>query len=493
MGRRGGAEGGSANEDLFALAVARHQAGAVAEAEKLYRRVLQRDSGHLGARCNSAQALHHLGKLDAAVRAYRWVIARGVSASEIHNGLGMALQELDRQDDAIAAYRHGIVCHPGNADLFNSLGIALRSGDRLDAAIAAYRRALSVAPGHALAHFNLGNIYRELGHLGQAIDCYRQALALRPDSGSAHHNLAMAMLAAGDLAAGWDEFEWRRADPRRQSRHFEGAEWQGERKDGKTLLLYAEEGLGTTIQFVRYAQLAADRGVDVTLEVQAPLVGLLPRLPGVGRVIAAGEALPPYDAHCSLLSLPRIFKTDLQTIPASVPYLFADPALTAAWRDRLADLRGLKVGIAWRGNPHHVRDRHRSLDLAWFLDLLDRPEIDVVSLQKDFSPAEIPSRHRQMRFTEVGRSLTDFAATAALCVNLDLVIAVDTAVCHLAGALGIPVWTLIDAAPDWRWLIGRADSPWYPTMRLFRQAKPGDWRDVGEQVSQALARFSLPR
>jgi Tfp pilus assembly protein PilF len=487
--RRGEAGRGPGAEDLFAAALARHQAGLVVEAEKLYRQVLQRDSAHLGARCNIAQALHHLGKLDAAARAYLWVIARGTNAPELHNGLGMVLQELGRQDDAIAAYRRGLAYNPGNADLFHSLGIALRARDCLDEAIGAYRRALSVAPTHALAHFNLGNAYRELGDLDRSIGCYRQCLSLRPDFGAAHHHLAMALLAKGDLAAGWGEFEWRRDDVRRQRRRFAGREWQGERQEGARLLLHAEEGLGTSLQFVRYAPMAAALGLEVTLEVQAPLVRLVSGLPGVHRTIAAGDDSPPHDLQCSLLSLPRIFKTDLQTIPASIPYLSADPVLAAAWRVRLADCRGLKVGIAWRGNPHHLRDRKRSLDLAWFLDVLDRPGLDVISLQKDFTRAEFPPGGDPARLIDLSRSLSDFADTAALIVNLDLVISVDTAVCHLAGALGIPVWTLIDFAPDWRWLMRRSDSPWYPTMRLFRQARLGEWRDVAGQIKDALSGF----
>jgi Tfp pilus assembly protein PilF len=485
--RRGEAGRGPVAEDLFALAVARHQAGSVAEAEKLYRQVLQRDSGHLGARCNIAQALHHLGKLEAAARAYLWVIARGTNAPEIHNGLGMALQELGSPGDAIGAYRRGLAYNPASADLFHSLGIAYRARDGVEEAIAAYRRALALAPAHALAHFNLGNAYRELGHIDRSIGCYRDCLSLRPDFAAAHHHLAMALLAKGDLAVGWEEFEWRRDDVRRQKRSFAGPEWRGERQEGARLLLYAEEGLGTTLQFVRYAPMAAARGFEVTLEVQAPLVRLVSGLPGMHRTIAAGDDSPPYDVRCSLLSLPRLFRTDLQTIPASVPYLAPDPVLAAAWRDRLADRGGLKVGIAWRGNPHHLRDRKRSLDLAWFLDVLDQPGLDVISVQKDFTRAEFPAGRDLARFAELGRSLSDFADTAALLVTLDLVISVDTAVCHLAGALGIPVWTLIDFAPDWRWLTGRSDSPWYPTMRLFRQTRLGEWGDVAEHVRDELS------
>jgi len=493
---RRGAGGGPAVDELFAQAVARHEAGAVAEAEKLYRAVLQRDSGHLGARCNIAYALHHLGNLEAAARAYLWLVSRGVQSPEIQNGLGMALQELGRPAEARAAFRRGLVCHPESPHLLNSLGIALRSDDhRLDEAISAYRRAVSVDSAHGLAHLNLGNAYREQGELALSIGCYRQCLSLRPDFGAAHHNLAMALLSKGDFAAGWEEFEWRRTDVRRmgQSRDLAGPEWRGEPIEGGKLLLYAEEGLGTTIQFARYAPLAAARGLEVTLEVQEPLAGLVSSLPGV-RTIAAGQVVPSYDAHCSLLSLPRLFKTDLQTIPASTPYLSADPARIAAWREKkMADRQGLTVGIAWRGNPHHMRDRKRSLSLAWFLDRLDRPGIDVVSLQKDFTRAEFPSSRERTRFLDAGRDLTDFAETAALVATLDLVISVDTAVCHLAGALGVPVWTLLDHAPDWRWLLDRSDTPWYPAMRLFRQSKPGDWDGVAEQVAKELAGFNPRR
>ena len=475
--------------ELFAQAVARHQAGAVGEAEKLYRAVLQRDSGHLGARCNIALALHQAGRLDAAVKSYLWAVARGVTAAEIHNGLGMALQELGREDEAVAALRRGIAIQPGDASLFNSLGIAYRRQNRLGEALAAYGRTLAVEPAHVLARLNAGNAYREQGRLDQAIEAYRQCLRLRPDLGDAHHNLAMALLARGDFQEGWDAFEWRAAISRKAGRvrAFTGPEWQGESGAGQRLFLYAEEGIGDTIQFVRYARMAAERGFRVTLEVQEPLLRLVTGLPGIERVIAAGTEIPPYDLRCSLLSLPRVFRTDLATIPAEIPYLSADPAVTEAWRAKLADKKGLKVGIAWRGNPQHLRDRQRSLSLAWFLDRLDRPEIDIVSLQKDFAWAEFPKTSDKARFMEAGRGLADFADTAGLVANLDLVVTVDTSVCHLAGALGVPVWTLIDFANDWRWMTERADTPWYPSMRLFRQDRPGDWEGVARRLEDELS------
>jgi len=464
--------------DLFAQAVARHQAGAVEEAEKLYRAVLQRDSAHLGARSNLAQALHYLGRLDAAAKAYLWLVARGVAAPEIHNGLGMALQELGRRDEALQALRRGLVIQPGDAGLLNSFGISLRSRNRFDEAVAAYRRVLSIDSKHILALLNLGNAYREQGKLDLAIEAYRNCIRLRPDLADAHHNLAMALLTRGDFAEGWDEFEWRTAISRRagRTRSFSGPEWQGEAAAGQRLFLYAEEGLGDTIQFVRYARMAADRGLTVTVEVQESLVRLMSGLPGVERIIAVGSEIPPYDFRCSLLSLPRIFKTDLASIPGDCPYLSAD---------RTAG-KGRRIGIAWRGNPNHLRDRQRSLSLAWFLDMLDMPDIEIVSLQKDFSWAEFPKSHDRSRFIDAGRAFTDFADTAAAMAGLDLVIAVDTSVCHLAGALNVPVWTLIEYASDWRWLAGRTDTPWYPSMRLFRQDRPGDWSGVAAQVKEAL-------
>jgi hypothetical protein len=296
----------------------------------------------------------------------------------------------------------------------------------------------------------------------------------------------MALLAAGEMAEGWKEYEWRWRTPLMFAvrRRFTQPAWDG--GGGGTLLIHAEQGLGDTLQFCRYATLAAARGARVILEVQAPLVRLLRSLPGAGAVIARGEALPDFDVHAHMLSLPHIFGTTLETISAATPYLTADPADSETMRIRLGQKTGLRVGLVWAGNSYAsvpemaAVDRRRSLAPEHLAPLLDIPEIDFISLQKG---GKAPAAFGLTDFMD---EMRDFADTAALVENLDLVISVDTSVAHLAGALGKPVWLLNRFDAEWRWLDGRTDSPWYPGMRIFRQDKPGDWDGVIAAVAGAL-------
>jgi hypothetical protein len=294
----------------------------------------------------------------------------------------------------------------------------------------------------------------------------------------------MALLAQVDWPAGWQEYDWRWKTPdlSKAWRGFPQKQWLGEPAEGRTLLIHAEQGFGDTLQFCRYTPLAAARGLRVILEVPGPLVRLLRCLPGVDRVVERGEALPDFDLHCPMLSLPLAFGTTLSSLPGAVPYLHADPELTAAWRARLAavDIQGPRVGLVWAGNPGKVADARRSLP-ADRLAPLFVDGAHFVSLQKNgpATPADLP-------LTNFMGEVADFADTAALVANLDLVISVDTAVAHLAGALGKLVWVLDRFDPCWRWLAGRRDSPWYPTLRLYRQPTPGDWAPVLAEVLRDL-------
>ncbi|MBM3526320.1 MAG: tetratricopeptide repeat protein, partial [Alphaproteobacteria bacterium] len=333
---------------------------------------------------------------------------------------------------------------------------------------------------------NLGLAYREKGDIATAITTYEQALAIDGQHGEAHWNRAICWLLQGDMARGWTEYEWRwkRPDFMAIMPNFPTPAWTGGTLAGKSIFVCSEQGVGDTIQFVRYAPLLEKQGARVLFGCQPELADLLKTAPGVAEIVPLGGTASAFDTHTMLLTVPRLLGTTLETVPAEIPYLSADSKKAETWAERLSDLQGMKVGLVWRGNPKHVNDHARSCAPDVLRALLDVDGVSFVSLQKGGPQGEAASL---AGVRDLAGALPDFAETAATIQNLDLVISVDTAVAHLAGALGKPVWTLLPFAPDWRWLVGRDDSPWYPTMRLFRQSKPRDWAGVIKRVRKALA------
>ncbi len=458
------------------------RAGQLEAAAASCRQALAIDPGMPEALDNLGLVLREMGDPAAALDCHRQALARQPSVAETHNHLGCALRELGRAEEAAACFSCALDLRPDFIDARANLGIALLDLRRMAAAEACHRAALAADPSRAEVHCNLGNLLREQTLLDQAVSCYRRAIALRPDLADAHMNLGMALLARGELAEGWAEYEWRwrTKQLRGAARRLAQPQWRGEAGGGRTLLLHAEQGFGDTLQFCRYAPMAAARGWRVILEVEAPMARLLRCLPGVAEVVARGDgAPPPFDCHCPLLSAPRAFGTVLATIPGPGAYLRADPAEEAGWRARLGPGAGLKVGLAWAGNARQeapllaALDRRRSLDPALLAPLLAVPGVRFFSLQKG-GPPPPPGAP----VTDFMSEIADFAATAALVANLDLVISVDTAVAHLAAALGRPVWLLDRFDHCWRWLAGRRDSPWYPGLRIYRQPAPGAWDAV---------------
>jgi hypothetical protein len=360
--------------------------------------------------------------------------------------------------------------------------------DRYQDALADYDRALAVAPTSALACNNRGVALAALNRYREAIDSYDRALALRPDFAAARYNRSLSRLVTGDFARGWEDHDWRWTGSETQGppRPFAAPLWMG-REDirGKTILLHSEQGIGDTLQFCRYAPMAAARGAHVVLEVHPPLKALLSQLPGVSRVLAMGEPLPPFDCHTPLLSLPRAFETRLENIPADIPYLRAPQGHLDQWRARLGAKTGLRVGLAWSGSRTLKNDRNRTLALAAFAPLR-MPGITFVALQKDIRDTDRAALDGDVPILHFEDELADFRDTAALTELMDVVICVDTSIAHLAGAMGKPVWLLLPFAPDWRWLLEREDSPWYPTLRLFRQPTPGDWQPVLDRLKRNL-------
>jgi Flp pilus assembly protein TadD len=455
----------------------------VAEAEAQLREALRMDPHLAVAHSTLGAALreqHRPAEAEAALRQARALAPRSAQAA---NNLANVLSDRGALAEAEATYREALALDPKLTEAHNNLGRLLRQTDRLEAAEACLRQALRLAPQSVEAQVNLGNVLADAGRYGDAETCYLAALARAPEHADARYDLGELHLVTGRLASGWAGYEarWNRRgfSPRRLA----APRWRGKPLAGRTLLLHAEQGHGDTIQFARFIPALCADG-PVILEVQASLLRLLRTLAGAPRVITAGEALPPHDVQLALPSLPHVLGIDLAGIPAAIPYLQADPASVAGWRQRLAGLPGLRVGLSWAGNPDYALDRRRSLDLAVLAPLARVSGVSFISLQKNAAAPDW--------MHDLTAELSDFSHTAALVSALDLVISVDTAIVHLAGALGQPTWLLNRFDTCWRWLLARTDSPWYPTLRIFRQPAPFAWAPVLAEVSACLADLAGP-
>ena len=479
-------------QDALRLAQQHRDAGRFREAETIYREILAQRPDHAESHHQLGLLAYHEGRHADAIEPLRQAIALKPGAWNFHTNLGAAFAALDRADEAIAAYLHALELEPDRAEIYNNVGIVYREQDRLDLALAALDRAIALDPRRAEFHTNRGAVLEKLGLFEAAIWSHRRAIEINPSFAEAHFNLATSLLVKGELAEGWDEYEWRwqcqgfqtRPSPYRQPR------WDGGDPADQTILLCSEQGLGDTIQFARYASLVSERGARVVLGCPAALQSLLRAVPGLAEVVTDGTKLPPFELQAPLLSLPRIFGTTIETIPAKVPYVAADPEQAAAWGAKLAARApAFNVGLVWAGHPQNRNDRRRSIPLGALAPLAAVPGVVLHSLQGGEAARQVERSPLELVDHEAERH--DFLGVAGLVANLDLVITVDTAAAHLAGALAKPVWTLLPFAPDWRWLLGREDTPWYPTMRLFRQAVAGDWAGVLTRVANELASAAL--
>ncbi|AOI76222.1 tetratricopeptide repeat protein [Burkholderia sp. NRF60-BP8] len=473
---------------LYNSAVALERLGRADEALARCERVLAFDPDHVRAHASRGNALLQLERHDDALAAYARALALDPHSVETLCNRGTALRYLKRYDDALASYDAALARDAGFAEAWTNRSNVLQDLHRYDEAMASLDRALALRPDHATNWLNRGNLYFETARPDDALAAYDRAIALRPDYAEAHFARASLYLIEGDFARGWPEYEWRLRDTQlaRHYRPFTQPAWQGDTPlGGRTVLIHAEQGFGDTLHFCRYVPLVAARGARVVFEVQPPLRALMASLPGAVDVIARGDPLPAFDCQVPLLSLPHAFRTDEATIPYAGAYLHADPQRTRQWEALLGERRRPRIGIAWAGNPAHRNDHNRSIDFARLAPLFDL-DVDWISLQK-------PVRERDAALLaaapvlRVDDELGDFADTAALIGALDLVIAVDSAVAHLAGALGHAVWVLLPDPAEWRWMRTRGDSPWYPSARLFRQAAPGDWTGAIDAVHAAIA------
>ena len=441
-----------------------------------------------------ALAAHQRGELDRAEGGYRGALAVTPEHPLALHYLGVILYQRHRLDEAMPLLERAAAAVPGEPEFQNNLGLALAAADRNDEAVAAYRRALALKPDHAVASNNLGLALQASNRLPEAIAAYREALIVASDFAQAHWNLSLALLAHGEFAEGWREYEWRLsiAELGKHARTYTSPRWDGTVRPGLTLLVFTEQGLGDALQFIRFATPLAQRGVRVVVVAAPPLVPLLATVPGVAMAVGPDDPAPRHDAHIPLLSLPGALGIGPDGIPSSVPYITAAPARRAQAAAALEPYRGrLTVGLAWAGNRAHANDRRRSIALAALTPLLDAPGTAWFSLQPTQDDAATAS------MADAGRLIrlplrSEFAGTAALIAELDLVVTVDTSIAHLAGALAKPSWILLPFAPDWRWQLACTDSPWYPTMRLFRQPEAGAWNAVVRDVVAALADHEPP-
>lgn len=453
--------------------------------------------GNLDALHNRGNALLALGRPQDALTCFEQVLAGNPRHADALLNRGSAHASLGRNDQALADFDAALTLMPGHPAALYNRGNALSALGRYEEALAAFDRALAAAPNHVNAWNNRGRALQSLNRHADALESFDRAIALQKDYADAHFNRALSLLTLGDLGSGFEQYEWRwkRSGMSDTRRGYGRPLWLGEYPLArKTILLHAEQGLGDTIQFARYAPLLARAGANVVLEVQPELKNLLAGLAGVASCHARGEKLPAYDVRCPLGSLPLALKTEPGSIPAEIPYLRADEAYLAKWRARIEALPGKRVALAWAGNASHANDRNRSIDLTLLEPLLAQGGvsggISFLSIQRELrgNDAELLARHGNV--SHLGNELTNMADTAAVVALADLTISVDTSVVHLAGALARPVWVMLPFAPDWRWTISDESSPWYPQARLFRQNALGDWPSAIATLRAELARFS---
>ncbi|WP_333183646.1 tetratricopeptide repeat protein [Microcoleus sp. B3-D7] len=464
----------------------KQQLGEIDAAILYYQTALQLDP-------NLPETAHNLGHLFKQKKQLNEAITYYVQALKINPnliyslmGLGTVLQQQGKFAEAFNCYQQAVKLEPTNPEAHNNVGAFYHEQGNVKAAISYYRQALNLKPDFVEAINNLGHALVDLGEFQEAFSCHSRALELQPDNATAHLEFALTLLLFGDFQRGFAEYEWRWRTPQLQPRQFQQPVWDGSNLQGKTILLHVEQGFGDSIQFIRYAPILRSRGAKVMVACYPELIRLFATVAGIEYLSVNLEGLPEFDVHAPLMSLPRIVGTTLETIPANVPYL----APPAECKFALSSDAKLKVGIVWAGNQKRRKDNQRSCSLSDFIRFLEVPGIAFYSLQKNLSQSDRTLLHQHL-VPDLTPHLNDFADTASAISQLDLVISVDTAVAHLAGALGKPVWVLLSFAPDWRWLLDREDNPWYPTARLFRQSQPESWQELFEEVQAALSSFAI--
>ena len=484
-------------EEALRTALAHQNAGRLTRAAALFEEVLACDP-------DNVRALGNLGLIALISRMPKTAVALIARSLQLdpgnaacHNNMGEALRRLDRPGKALFHFQKALALRPGFTEAHGNIGRVFLRLERPGEAAVHFRAALSLGAGNAETHVGMGTALADTGEIADAVRHLERAVEMAPDDAYAHCRLGMTLLAGGRFEDGWREYEWRLASYETLRPHLErlaalAPRWDGSPAAGRRVLLSVEQGLGDAIQFARYLPLAAVGGTEIFLHCPAKLHALLAGLDGLAGVVGEDQPFPDVDFQATLPSLPHLLSQRLgDTVPADIPYLSVDRELAAQWRRRLGSEAGRRIGIAWQGNPGYWREPHRSLPLSLFLPLAELPGVRLISLQGEHGLDQLagqpPGKAIETLGEEVEKGPAGLLNTAAVMMGLDLVICVDTAAAHLAGALGRPFWVLLATPPcDWRWQWEREDSPWYPTARLFRQTTAGDWQGVMDRVAQAL-------
>jgi tetratricopeptide (TPR) repeat protein len=470
---------GEAHNDVGAMLLDMDR---TAEAESWFRQALKITPKFPEAWLNLGRALRKLRRATEAESCFRQVVELWPDSVEAQEDLGIALGDQSRMDEAFACFHHALRMAPERAETYYNIGHAMLLESRFAEALEPLQHSVKLKPNFPEAWNNMGGCFLGQGtthgddtDLDEAERWYKRAIELKPMYAEAHANLALLHLLRGRFEEGWKEWEWRWRGKENELHRYQRPLWRGEPLEGKTILLHTEGGLGDTLQFVRYAQLLRDRGARVVLQCPKALLAVLSGCSGVDLLVNDAQQIPDFDLHAPLMSVPGIAGTTSASIPADVPYIFADAERTAFWKDQLSSSDGLKVGIAWQGNPEYVGDQRRSVPLSYFEPLAKIPGVRLLSLQTGRGREQLEKVGAEWKINDLGLPLSE---TAAVMMNLDLIVTSDTAIAHLAGALARPTWLAVCCTPDWRWLLRRADSPWYPTMRLFRQPGLDQWPAV---------------
>ncbi len=484
------------SDALHLLGLIAHQAGDKDAAHDMIAKAIRICPGYSIYHNSLGQVLKDHGSLNEAIGCYKKALEIEPDYAEACFNMGNAYLKLDRNHKAISSFKQVIKIKPDHSASYYNMGEAYHSLELLDKAISCYQNAVQLKPYYTEAYDNMGKTYQDMGMLDKAISCYQKTLDIEPKNADTRFDRSLALLLKGNFQEGWKEYEWRfhrsgwkKTYPYR----FDKPRWDGSPFSGKRLFVHAEQGLGDTIQFVRYLPIVKNLGGDVIFEVREPLRRLFQDLPGIDKLVewsSVKKTDMEFDYYIPLLSIPGLFGTTELTIPPKVPYIYANPTDIDSWQNHL---RGpnLKVGLVWAGSPTNTDDRNRSCDLKNFFKLSQIPGVKLYGLQKGEKITQVDELSNGTVVTNFGGKLKDFADTAGLIETLDLLISVDTAAAHLAGAMGKPVWILLPFAPDWRWRLKRKDSPWYPTMRLFRQPSRGNWEAVFQRVVQELRKLLL--
>jgi tetratricopeptide (TPR) repeat protein len=477
-------------EALFNRGYVLQELGRAKEALANYDQAIALRPDNAVAFYNRGTALQKLGRLEEALKSYEQAIVLKPGYAEALNNRGLVFRELNQIEEALANFNEAITQKPNYVKAINNQGTILQELGRFNEALAGYRAAIALEPANAETYYNQAVTFQALKRFDEAFASYEKALALKPNNPDVQLSEALCRLLVGDFDRAWEKHEWRWLSKQQQNarRNFTQPQWKGEQDiAGKVVLLHAEQGLGDTIQFCRYAPLLAERGATIALEVQNPLHELMSTLKGPVQIVPKGGQLPDFDLHCPLLSLPLAFRTRLETIPSTTPYLQAPTRAVQRWEPILGGRDRIRVGLCWAGDPNFKGDLGRSIGLRALIPLLENSNVEFFSLQKDLRPGDAGILFNNPRISHLGDRVETFSDTAAIVSMMDLVISSDTSIVHLAGALGKPVWILLQFLPDWRWLLDLDDSPWYPTARLFRQDQSREWSKVIAQVSAALA------